>query len=102
MDTSTDSPWIDTYKDMLLWKEITMTTEELTDYWIPACMGLGWVAPSRLDGALGIDEYAKFMANTAINDRHMSSELRILLIKLAGPHGKTILRAFRIRKGLEK
>lgn len=101
MDTSTDSPWIDTYKDMLLWKEITMTSQELIDYWIPACMGLG-VAASRLDGALGIDEYVKYTSSTAINDRHMSSELRILLIKLAGPHGKTILRAFRIRKGLEK
>lgn len=95
-----------------------MTENELTEYYIPAlekCLNINLKNIKRVkylgeqsdvllhfDKLLGITEYEKYRSTTASLDEPLPEPLKELLIKLAGPHGKTILKAYRIKKGLEK
>lgn len=103
-----------------------MTYDELIKYWIPAAKNLisdarcpkggGHDAPGysdrghwqfyMLDDLLGVHEYEFGYYKRRISmsvSRHapMPEELKNLLIMLAGPHGHALLKAYRIRKGLE-
>lgn len=88
-----------------------MIYEEL-DFYLEAAMNVmdvpnsvlrpdGWNQLVELDKALGITEYREFFPRPASLDKPMNEELKKLLVLLAGPHGKTILKVYRIRKGLE-
>lgn len=61
----------------------------------------GWPAFVRLDILLGSTEYRDYYKNPHDLDQPISEEFKILLQALAGPHGKTILKAYRIKRGLE-
>lgn len=61
----------------------------------------GWNQFLELDKALGITEYRDFYVSRQEDDTPLAEELKKLLLMLAGPHGKTILKAYRIRKGLK-
>ena len=85
-----------------------MNGKDYTDYWVPACKNLfGWGLGTsdvqswaeQLDAALGIRECADFWNRRAILDKPMSDELKRLLVALAGPHGRTILKAIQARRG---
>ncbi len=54
-----------------------------------------------LDDLLGITEFNGYCNRPATEDYPMSSELRSLLLGLLGPYSETILKAYRIKKGLE-
>lgn len=54
-----------------------------------------------LDKQLGMSEYRLFYVRPSIEDTKMAEDLKKLLVMLAGPHGKAILKAYRIQKGLE-
>lgn len=91
-----------------------MNHHDLIDYWIPACESVytDGLTPlpmnvrdridfyHRLDKDLDIREYHFYRVNPPQDDKPISADLRELLIKLAGPHGKTILKAYQIRKGI--
>ncbi len=93
-----------------------MNAKDYANYWVPACKNLfdermyrlgdgqeeiySWA--SQLETALGIGNLTAYWQRTAREDYPMSTELRELLTKLAGPHGKTVLKTYRIQKGLEK
>ncbi len=86
-----------------------MTSEELGKYYIPA---IKMVVPSynsyatvadaeELDRLLGTSIYQEWVANRP--GRHpLPEELKQLYIKLSGPHGRTVLKAWRILKGLDR
>lgn len=61
----------------------------------------GWDQMKELDKALGITEYHDFYRSRQEDDTPLPEELKKLLLMLAGPHGKTILKVYRIRKGLK-
>lgn len=85
---------------------------DLTEYWKPAAQNLSrlgalypsynsWGLYSKLGDALGIKEYDDFLGRANHLDFPISDELKQLLIMLTGPHAVTILKAYRIQKGLE-
>ena len=84
-----------------------MTMEEITDLLNPACkvaidcLHQSYVCVGdarKLDDLIGIPAYHDY----ELGDRNpISDELKSLYQKLAGPHGKAILKAYRIQKGLE-
>lgn len=76
-----------------------MISGEMDTYWIPAARNLGLNYWSELDNALGVDEYR---VGRPFSHEPLPQDLKKLLVMLAGPHGKTILKAYRIQKGLEK
>lgn len=79
-----------------------MTTSEYETYWIPALDALKLRGSAfELDTLLGIGEFTVWYDRMPSEDTPMSDELKELLKKLAGPHGKALLRAYRIRKGLQ-
>jgi hypothetical protein len=89
-----------------------MNFSDLRELWIPAITRLygsagadtedGWSNYILLDKALGITEYRQFYHRSALLDYPIAEDLKKLLVMLAGPHGKSILKAYRIQKGLEK
>lgn len=84
-----------------------MIRDDWVSHWIPACENLFGKGHSfewnkQLDDALGIDELQSVWGNDeSPRFKPMTEELKKLLELLAGPHGKTLLKAYRIRKGLE-
>jgi len=64
--------------------------------------GDGWSNCLKLDQELGLAEYQHFWVNPHAKDIPLPQDLKKLLVMLAGPHGKSILKAYRIQKGLEK
>lgn len=76
-----------------------MTTNEYNKYWLPAAEALG-IFDHRLDTLLGVEECFNWCRRTEDKDTHLSKGMKELLIKLAGPHGRTILKAYRIKKCL--
>lgn len=91
-----------------------MTSQEAQKYWYPVVHVLYgkidiftaaetiYSKYHRLDEELGIKEYSKYINRPSAADYPMSDELKNLLTLLIGPHGKTILKMYRIKKGLEK
>ncbi len=90
-----------------------MTSEELHLYWDPACKRLGLYPEEgrlvnltaifgtfeKLDSLLGTKHFYSWRRDT---NSPLDSETIQLLQQLAGPHGKTVLRVYRIRAGLEQ
>ncbi len=85
-----------------------MTHQELRDYLIPACKKVikdyspyvSVVDAEELDRLLGLKTYHDYCLNDG--RKPLPEEVRQLYIKLAGPHGRTILKAWRILKGLDR
>lgn len=77
-----------------------MNTDDFYDYFNPACVNLD-IAKADLDNHLGIAEYTKWSRSPPDLGKPMSSKLKALFKALQGPHGATILKAFRIQKGLD-
>lgn len=83
-----------------------MTGDEIVKYLNPAIIRILNAEYATITGAialeklLGITDYSDYY-NGIVNREPMSEELKKLLVMLASPHGKTILKMYRIRKGLE-
>jgi hypothetical protein len=76
-----------------------MKVAEYEKYWKPAANRFYL---ERLAPLLGMQsEYFAFLRRPGQEDWPMSEELKNLLVKLAGPHGKAILKMYRIQRGLE-
>ena len=83
-----------------------MNRDDSFQYWWPAVANiidsdLYAHKAKLLDKALGVTIYSDYMSRPEHMDYPLSDEMKELLVKLAGPHGRTVLRAYRIRKGLE-
>jgi hypothetical protein len=87
-----------------------MNCEDEEHYWTPAASALfGHVVDRSLDYAM--EAYLEKALHTTIwtewKDRPMSKDFplsdywRNLLVQLAGPHGRAILKMYQIQKGLE-
>lgn len=78
-------------------------------YWPAACNLFGdlfnnesnppFYLGKELDRALGLTVHADYNKRLRTEDPPMSDELKSLCLKLMGPHGKAILRAYQIQKG---
>jgi hypothetical protein len=96
-----------------------MTYDELFEYWMPVAnkffpkgaeiSGLdglhGHIPYQAVDRLLGIDEYTYGYYHASQRTKPstpISQELKQLLVALAGPHGDTILKIYRIQKGLDE
>jgi hypothetical protein len=92
-----------------------VTVNECEKYWHPAaknvCNEPSVRSPNasrltrgfRLDTALGVRIYHEYIHTVDTgSDEPLSYEWKKLLTSLAGPHGKTILKIYRIQKGLDK
>lgn len=60
----------------------------------------GWSNCIELDKVLGVTEYRDFYPRAYSLDTIMDPDLVRLLEKLTGPHAKTILRAYKIQRGI--
>jgi len=88
-----------------------MTSEEEDRIWMPAAenlfghlRGAGtklYQVERALERALAITEWSQWQFRAFNLDKPMSPELKELLIMLAGPHGKAILRAYQIKHDIE-
>jgi hypothetical protein len=85
-----------------------MTAEEKLTYWDPAARSIFWkvrgteAANQALGKTLGLSDYKDWVHRDPEEDFPMSDDLKGLLTLLAGPHGLSILKAYRIKKGLKK
>ena len=89
-----------------------MTTDDFVQYWKPACVNLiklGIISGNQytggrpLDTLLGVDEYRQWFPTSSLHGTDpLPDELKNVCRYLQGPHAVTILKAFRIRKGLDK
>lgn len=79
-----------------------MTFDECTKLLSPALLNLFGEntvgKANKLDSLLGVTHYADFCARN--NAPPLPDEIRNLYIALAGPHAKTVLKIWQIRKGL--
>lgn len=79
-----------------------MTYEDIHNYMVPALSGLGRhllkSEAEELEKLLGFNEYHEYPDG---NDRPISEDYKRILIALSGPHARTILKAYMIRKGIE-
>jgi hypothetical protein len=78
-------------------KKLSMMTDEYENLWCKARDNFG---VSNLEFANLLDY--DFNIWEKIDNTPMSEELKRLLIALAGPHGKTILKIHKIRKAHEQ
>ncbi len=83
-----------------------MTLDELRKYLLPALRGLGLQETifnaEKLDEMLSVDWYKNYHhSKKGEIPPSLSEEAKTLYRGLAGPHAQTILKAYRIRKGLE-
>lgn len=88
-----------------------MNSDDEQKYWVPAAINifgkpvrqhrrLSW-PEHLLQEALGVKLWSEWQERLVIYDFPLSEEWRQLLTQLAGPHGKTILRAYQIKHGVE-
>jgi len=81
-----------------------MTLDEINKYLVPACERVleckwGYVSVAdaeKLDDLLGIKAYHDYSYD--ISREPLAEELRSLYVKLAGPHGKTLLAVIEARR----
>jgi len=73
-----------------------MTTFEFQEFWVPACTALK-VTSLELDVLIGSEEWSIFNKRMSWEDTPLPENLKQLLVMLAGPHGPTILRAYRAK-----
>lgn len=89
-----------------------MDNNGITQYWFPAAYNLfgavdinnsqdTYYACARLDTALGVSLHKDYCARSASEDFPLEPEMKELLRKLKGPHGKTILKAYQIKHGVK-
>lgn len=83
-----------------------MNADDNYDYWEPAAVALFpdlsvEDSEKALECALGCTDYTDFIMRPAMDDFHIPEEKRKLLKALAGPHGKAILRAYQIQRGIK-
>lgn len=87
-----------------------MLPREILQYWQPAALNLYRADNpmmdlstmyNKLDEVLGVNLYRTAYIAHPDPREALPEEMKHLLTALAGPHGKTILRAYRIQKGLE-
>lgn len=91
-----------------------MTSSDVLCYWRPAAQALYGKFThdsleieeklKRLDRDLGLkgpESYSAYLGRAIHHDMPMSDDLRHLLKLITGEHGKTILKAYRIKKGLK-
>lgn len=88
-----------------------MIFREVTTLLVPACKNLGFMNKQGLvsmahaeylDKVLGINVYRDFVANSGTREGEPLSEELVQLFKsLAGPHGRTILRAYQIKHDIK-
>ena len=87
-----------------------MNQSDYKTYYLPAgknilghdCYREGDITPgNKFAKLINTREFEKYLGRSTIHDYPMGDEFKALLIKLAGSHGKVILKAYRIRKGLE-
>lgn len=50
---------------------------------------------------IGYKVWHEYLKRTTLEDFPLSDELKILFKAMAGPHWKTVLKIYRIKKGLE-
>lgn len=88
-------------------EDLLMTFNDIREYLTPALHGLGMESTvnggRQLDILLGLDEYENYqssMVDYAV-PRKLTLELQNLYRALAGPHAHTVLKMWRIKKGLE-
>lgn len=85
-----------------------MTMEEFDKYWAPVAHKFYPNAPLNgdlravrmLSKALGLWSEYKEWLEIKKDDPSMTDELKQLLLKLAGPHGRTILKAYQVQRGI--
>lgn len=91
-----------------------MTRDEFLNYFEPAVQALDLVNSKemllhvphmrqhmsyrKLDQLLGIEEWSLYTSREFSEDTPMPEELKSLLIKLCGPHAKTILKAYKAQR----
>lgn len=82
-----------------------MTGDEVDKYLIPALSNLFTEDSSKvgftLDDLLGLDVYNNYVVSNKSEEIPLTDEQKELFIKLAGPYGQVVLKAYRIQKGLE-
>ena len=89
-----------------------MRSKEVADFWIPAMERIFSTGSNfwrtvdnahQLDRALGVMDYHDFWISKLPDEDKplLSEDLKRVLIMLAGPHSKSVLKAYRIVKGLE-
>lgn len=82
-----------------------MTCEEIIELLVPALQGLGRASTvgqaKLLDQETGVDYYHQYSMSRSIEHVPLPEDYANLLRQLAGPHAHTILKAYRIKKGLE-
>lgn len=88
-----------------------MNEHDALKYWQPALLNLFGPVDNndrkevyhhfrKLDKALVVSIHADYCSRLRSEDFPLSDDMRELLIKLAGPHGKVILKAYQIKKGI--
>lgn len=82
-----------------------MTSEEAHSIWADAIRGLELEFNNEggglLDRLLGVNEFKRWSWVSLEDETPMPEQLKEVVRKLAGPHGRTILKAYRIKRGLE-
>ena len=83
--------------------KLEMIYNEYSEFIWDAVTNLSLDGPHHLMQLLGVgDQFVAWGSRPHDEDRSMSDELRCLFKGLSGPHGKTILKIYRIKHGLEK
>lgn len=59
-------------------------------------------ASDVIDNVLGVKMTRAYHTRPGAHDRPMPDEWRDFFVKLAGPHGKTILKAYQAKRGILK
>jgi hypothetical protein len=84
-----------------------MTRDEAMQYWYPAVRNLFDVPgheslyhSRELDKCLGVEHYRIYLQTALEDDKPLPQDMIDLLIKLRGPHGKAILKAYQAQRGI--
>lgn len=87
-----------------------MDVDDYYEYWKPAAQNIFGIDGRfstdtichLLDKALGTDEFDQFLTRASTQDKPIEDyKLKTLLISLAGPYGKIILKAYQIKQGID-
>lgn len=82
-----------------------MTYDDVIELLVPALQGLGRASTvgqaKLLDQETGVDYYHQYSTLQPMRHVPLPEDYANLLRQLAGPHAHTILKAYRIKKGLE-
>lgn len=79
-----------------------MTPDDFHGYWAPACRALADTPLADFAGSKLIAEVLglEYPHSGYWQEIPLTEEMKGLLCALAGPHGQTLLKVYRIRKGL--